>query len=281
MVLLKYFCAILYMYIVTGCTQPEVKSLILEKYIKENQNINTLDEYSYILTKRQSNAFKKKILDNNNSIYALMLHDNILYMRVSIFHVNMFHKFKRIIQNYNAKRIILDLRNNHGGILDEAIKLSNAFLSKGLIVSVQSRENVKKYIADKKSTITDAKLVILVNKESASASEIVAGSLQLNHRAIIIGERTFGKGKIQEVVETQDGKLFKYTVEEYTLLNGEKVDKKGIDPHFIIKDTKLYPGRNIKISDRLYKYMKKSINTNQKGDLNLKLAVSFFHYIDR
>lgn len=130
------------------------------------------------------------------------------------------------------KGLIVDLRNNAGGLLDQAIKMSDYFINEGIIVSTIGRNKKEKDVvyARKEGTRLDIPLVVLVNEYSASASEIVAGALQDHKRAIIMGTRTFGKGSVQSVVELGDGSGLKMTIARYYTPSGKSIQAHGIDP---------------------------------------------------
>lgn len=130
------------------------------------------------------------------------------------------------------KGIVLDLRNNPGGLLDEAVKVSDAFLKDGAIVSIKGRdENVQRtYNAHKQDDDIDVPMVVLINAGSASASEIVAGALRDQKRALIIGERSFGKGSVQNIIPLADGSGLKLTVALYYTPNGSSIQAEGIVP---------------------------------------------------
>lgn len=131
------------------------------------------------------------------------------------------------------KGIILDLRNNPGGLLDQAVSVSDAFLNKGVIVSMRDRqeETAREFVAKPQDTdIIDTPLVVLVNGGSASASEIVAGALGDQKRALLVGERTFGKGSVQNIIPLSDGSGLKLTVALYYTPSGRSIQAEGIMP---------------------------------------------------
>lgn len=130
------------------------------------------------------------------------------------------------------KGIVLDLRNNPGGLLDQAVSVSDAFLPAGDIVSIKGREEnaQRTYKAKAQADDVDAPLVVLINAGSASASEIVAGALRDQKRALIIGERSFGKGSVQNIIPLADGSGLKLTVALYYTPNGSSIQAEGIAP---------------------------------------------------
>ncbi len=135
-----------------------------------------------------------------------------------------------------VKGIVLDLRNNPGGLLDQAISVSDLFVDDGLIVYTRGRGSNMKFnaAATKTGTMTDVPIALLINAGSASASEIVAGCLQDQHRAILIGERSFGKGSVQTIIPLPDGSGMKLTTAKYYTPDGRDIQAKGIDPDLTV-----------------------------------------------
>lgn len=175
------------------------------------------------------------------SVYSKMIeNENILYVRVVNFDKNIVGDVQDAITKYkSAKGIVLDLRNNPGGLLNQAVGLVDIFVDEGIIVSQKGRvesENAE-YKATKSGTNTKLPLVVLVNGGSASASEIVSGSLQDHKRAIIIGEKTFGKGSVQAVLPVVDNEAIRLTIARYYLPSGRTIQAEGVTP-----DITVYPG---------------------------------------
>jgi carboxyl-terminal processing protease len=137
-----------------------------------------------------------------------------------------------------TKGVILDLRRNPGGLLEQAVKVSDMFLKDGAIVSTLGRDPTKKEVvsASKKGKYTDFPLIILVNEFSASASEIVAGALQDHKRAVILGTKSFGKGSVQSVVKLGDGSGLKLTIARYYTPSGKSIQADGIQPDIEVED---------------------------------------------
>ena len=134
--------------------------------------------------------------------------------------------------------LVLDLRNNPGGLLDQAVKVADMFVDSGLVVYTDGRiENQKsKWSARKEGTYEGFPMVVLVNSGSASASEIVAGALQDHGRAILLGTRTFGKGSVQTILPLEDGSALRLTTARYYTPNGRSIQAKGIDPDIEVRD---------------------------------------------
>ncbi len=134
--------------------------------------------------------------------------------------------------------LVLDLRNNPGGLLEQAVKVADRFLSKGVIVSTESRgKQPEVEHAHEKDTEPGYPVVLLVNRGSASASEIVAGALQDHGRAVVAGVRTFGKGSVQTIVELDDGSALKLTVARYFTPNHRSIQERGIAPDVLVEAT--------------------------------------------
>lgn len=135
----------------------------------------------------------------------------------------------------DIKGIVLDLRNNPGGLLDQAVKVSDVFLASGEIVSMRGRgdDDSRSFKATSSKTDQDCPLVVLVNAGSASASEIVAGALQDHKRGLLVGEPTFGKGSVQNVIPMPDGSALKLTVALYYTPSGRSIQAEGIQPDFL------------------------------------------------
>ncbi len=146
------------------------------------------------------------------------------------------HKALKAAKKKDLKGLVLDLRNNPGGLVDEAVGVSDTFLSKGTIVSMRGRDaaSTREYFADAQSSDVTVPMVVLVNAGSASASEIVAGALRDHQRAFILGERTFGKGSVQNIIPLADGSGLKITVARYYTPNGSSIQAEGIRPDFEI-----------------------------------------------
>jgi len=178
------------------------------------------------------------------SVKFKLLDDNIGYIRLTSFNENssqqIKEKIKKFNKNKNLKGFILDLRNNPGGLLSQAIKISDFFLENGEIVSTKSRrasEN-RKWFA-KKGDLTNGKtLIVLINYGSASASEIVAGALKDHKRAIILGENSYGKGSVQSIIPLKNRGAIRLTIAKYYLPSGKSISKVGVTPDIeIIEDS--------------------------------------------
>ena len=176
------------------------------------------------------------------SVKADLLEKNIGYIRLTSFNENsdtqVEKQIKELEKNKNVKGYILDLRNNPGGLLSQAIKISDFFLNNGEIVSTKSRkasEN-RKWFA-KKGDLTNGKLlIVLINYGSASASEIVAGALKDHKRAILLGENSFGKGSVQSIIPLKNDGAIRLTIAKYYLPSGKSISEVGVSPDIEIAE---------------------------------------------
>src|ERR1700739_1067162 len=182
------------------------------------------------------------------SIHSHLEGDNIGYIRITTFNeqtdVGLNNAVKNLKQQAGNKLIgvVLDLRNDPGGLLDQAVAVSNAFLDKGEIVSTRGRrsEDAQRYDARAGGDITRGlPVAVLINGGSASASEIVAGALQDHHRAILLGTRSFGKGSVQTIIPLPGHGAMRLTTARYYTPSGRSIQAKGIDPDIIVEAAKI------------------------------------------
>ncbi len=166
------------------------------------------------------------------------------YIRLTNFIENSGAEMEKAVKEHvknskgTVKGIIIDLRRNPGGLLDQAIRISNLFLDKGIIVSTIGRNQKEKEVvyAKKDGAYVNFPVIVLINEYSASASEILAGALQDNKRALIMGQTSFGKGSVQSVVKLGDGSALKLTVARYYTPSGKSIQSEGIKPDVFIDD---------------------------------------------
>jgi carboxyl-terminal processing protease len=177
------------------------------------------------------------------SVKYTNLEDGFAYVKITSFIENTAKDLDKMIEEHMSKNkklegLLIDLRKNPGGLLEQAIKVSDMFLKEGAIVSTVGRNQKEKEItmATKKGKYTGFPVVILVDQYSASASEIVSGALQDNKRAMIVGEKTFGKGSVQSVIKLQDGSGLKLTVARYFTPRGISIQAEGITPDIEIEE---------------------------------------------
>ena len=176
------------------------------------------------------------------SVKADLIENNIGYIRLTSFNENSGNQIKKEIEkfekNENLKSYILDLRNNPGGLLTQAIKIADFFLDNGEIVSTKSRkvsEN-RKWFAKKGDLINGKTLLVLINYGSASASEIVAGALKDHKRAILLGESSYGKGSVQSIIPLKNDGAIRLTVAKYYLPSGKSISEVGVSPDIEIDE---------------------------------------------
>lgn len=170
------------------------------------------------------------------SVKTQSLEDGYLYLRLTGFKEsttkNMREKLDEYQKDHELKGIVLDLRNNPGGLLGQAISVTDTFIEKGTIVYIQGKSEKSRndFFASKSANEVKVPLVVLINAGSASASEIVAGALQDHKRALIVGERSFGKGSVQTIIPMTDGSAIKLTTSLYYTPKGRSIQAKGIEP---------------------------------------------------
>tara|TARA_Y100000590_G_C15714779_1_gene1011514 strand:- start:1119 stop:2252 length:1134 start_codon:yes stop_codon:yes gene_type:complete len=169
--------------------------------------------------------------------------ENVGYIRLTSFNENSSDQIKQKIKEFqkkgNIKNYILDLRNNPGGLLSQAIKISDFFLNDGEIVSTKGRKTFenRKWFARKGDIINGDTLVVLINYGSASASEIVAGALKDHKRAILIGENTYGKGSVQSIIPLKNKGAIRLTVSKYFLPSGKSISEVGVSPDIEVDES--------------------------------------------
>ena len=195
-----------------------------------------------IIRKKEPKPLKIKItrdIIKIDSVYPKKIEgaDDILYLHVASFDQKVVESVKKAITDHNnTKGIILDLRNNPGGLLDQATGLVDMFVDHGVIVSQKGRSSIEnvEYKAHKEDTDTKTPIVTLVNGGSASASEIVSGALQDFNRSVVVGEKTFGKGSVQIVMPVGKEEALKLTVARYYLPSGRTIQNEGVTPDITV-----------------------------------------------
>mgnify|MGYP001490404904 FL=1 len=176
------------------------------------------------------------------SVKSDLIDNNIGYLRLTSFNDNSSQQIKKQIkklnENKNLKAFILDLRNNPGGLLNQAIKITDFFLENGEIVSTKSRKKSenRRWFAKKGDIINGKTLLVLINYGSASASEIVAGALKDHKRAIILGESSYGKGSVQSIIPLKNKGAIRLTVAKYYLPSGKSISEVGVKPDIEVNE---------------------------------------------
>tara|TARA_X000000950_G_C13818114_1_gene620712 strand:- start:149 stop:1282 length:1134 start_codon:yes stop_codon:yes gene_type:complete len=190
---------------------------------------------------------------------------NIGYLRLKSFNENSDNQFLKSIKNFEKnskiKGYVIDLRNNPGGLLTQAINITDFFLDDGEIVSTKGRKisETRKFFARKGDEINGKPIVVLINNGSASASEIFAGALKDHKRAIILGENSYGKGSVQSIIPLKNGGGMRLTISKYYLPSGKSISEVGVTPDILVEEA----GSNFKI--------------NSKEDNQLNYAIKLFN----
>lgn len=242
-----------------------IQNIIQKKYIYPN---GKLDKYTKILDKNQSRILNEKLENkNNNSVVSLMLKDNVLYLKIKYFGRYTDHLIHRsILENETkTKGIILDLRNNSGGLLIAAITISDYFVDDNNVLKAVGRDinDTTIYKTYTQNTLSTVPIVVLVNKYTISAAEVLAGILQAHKRAILVGEKTFGKTSIQDLIFLDNGEILKLTTQKYYVLSKNGIVKKRLELDINIKNSKI--SKNIKMT-AVKKHKIINIKTKNKDD---------------
>jgi len=211
------------------------------------------------------------------SVKAKMVEPGYGYIRITSFQQNtpeeLVKALKKLEGNGTLKGLIIDLRNNPGGLLSSAIKVADEFLNKGVIVSIKGKNNKRKIVFTAKPNPKGREhhypIAILINHGSASASEIVTGALKDNHRAIVLGKKSFGKGRVQTVIPLEDGYAVKLTTAYYYTPSGVCIDKIGIKPDIVLPD----------IKENGKKELKSMFSISPEKDFQVKIALSILKEI--
>jgi carboxyl-terminal processing protease len=221
------------------------------------------------ITVRRKGLKKAKIFEITReiikikSVISKLIDNKVGYLRLRAFNQNSSDQLKKEISKIekNKKLVgyILDIRNNPGGLLTQAIEISNFFLDDGEIVSTKGRKNKenRKFFAKKGDKIKGKPLIVLINNGSASASEIVAGALQDQKRAVLLGEATFGKGSVQSIIPLKNRGALRLTVSKYYLPSGKSIADVGVIP-------------DIKVEEKGEEF---SINTTTDNQLNYAIKL--------
>jgi carboxyl-terminal processing protease len=203
--------------------------------------------------------------------YALQNYPEIEYIRISSFDKNVVSSLKKTLKDlkkYHKKGIIIDLRNNPGGLLNQAVGTLDLFIDRGVLVSQKGRVSSENrvFYAHSNGTYKNIPIVVLVNGGSASASEIVSGALQDKKRAVIVGEKTFGKGSVQAILPINKTEAVRLTVARYYLPSGRTIQAKGVTPDIIVHPAKLekIKENNLIKESELKNHLRAELNKNKK-----------------
>ena len=252
----------------------------------------TLSEAVSLMRGKVGSKIKLKVVRNENEnldieiVRAIIelksvksrIENEIGYIRVSSFNQRVDDEIKKAIKKFKSDNdqligYILDLRNNPGGLLDQAISVTDIFLEKGEIVSTRGRNDsdTNRYSAVKSDLTDGLPLVVLINQGSASASEIVAGALQDHKRAIIMGTKSFGKGSVQTILPSGENVAIKLTTAKYYTPSGKSIQQTGINPDILVEQSELKP---IATNSRQEADLKNSIKNEQINANNSEKKVS-------
>ncbi len=224
---------------ISGLTMLEVvrkirgpkNSVVVLDILRRRESSEDIENLSFSINRDEINVTPVK---------SVKLKNDILYIRVSKFLNNVTKDIKKAVKSDKGKTkgIILDLRLNPGGLLKEALQTADLFMDQGLILETRSRHQSqqKKFYATKGTLVKNTPCVILIDKGSASASEIVAGALKDNSICVVLGEKSFGKGSVQTSFELPRGDAIILTTAEYYTKSGVKIDGNGIEPTFEVKN---------------------------------------------
>ena len=216
---------------VEGKNATEVANMLKSNTVKTSKIVIKREgnEINFDVTKENITLFSvsSEMLKNNNK--------NIGYLSVSIFGQKTYSQFKDALlklESQNMDSLIIDLRGNTGGYLYTVTNMLEEFVGKdNIMYQIQSSNGIKKYKSSKE-TSRKYKIVILVDENSASASEIMAASMKENYGAILVGKTTYGKGTVQTTKNLSNGSMIKYTIEKWLTPNGKNIDKEGITPDY-------------------------------------------------
>lgn len=225
-----------------GTVGSSVVLTILKKSSDEPQDINIIRDEIEI-----------------NPVYAKLKYNSqpgpIGYIRLSQFNANATTEISQVVDSFEdegAIGYILDLRNNPGGLLQAGVEIARLWLDEGVIVYTVNRQRILGSFEAYGLAATDAPLVVLTNQGTASASEILAGALQDNGRALLVGEKTFGKGLIQSLFDLSDGSGLAVTVAKYETPNHKDINKQGIIPDVVVKQDLILPNQITTEADKQY-----------------------------
>ena len=205
-------------------------------------------------------------------VKSKMLDNEIGYLRLTQFGDNVYDDMKKSLEGLQAKgmkALVLDLRSNPGGELSQSIKIASMFIDKGRIVSTKQKAAKEKIYQREGKYFGDFPLVVLINGGSASASEIVSGALKDHKRAVLVGEKTFGKGSVQTLLPLPDGDGIKITIAKYYTPSGETIDGTGIEPDTKVEDKDYYlisDSTITNVDEKEQKESKKELIKTVKGE---------------
>lgn len=280
--------------IIIKLDKKNVKGMSLEDAVKLMRGMPKTDILLTIVRKGEDKPLKIKItrdIIKVESVRSKTLEKGFGYIRISAFQERTGSDLRKAISklkkenNKKLNGLVLDLRNNPGGLLDAAVEVSDAFLESGVVVSIKGRDksNNMTHSAKGMDLISEAPIIVLINGGSASASEIVAGALQDHKRAIIMGSLSFGKASVQTVVPLGNGSALKLTTARYYTPNGTSIQAKGITPDIVLDDVDVSKKEDNGFKQTKEKDLSRHLesgeedeedNTNVSKDLKEKLVLA-------
>ena len=211
-----------------------------------------------IIIRRDGKEMEFKVQKDNVNLLSVsseMLDGNIGYISVSIFGERTSEQFKnalRTLESQNMKSLIIDLRGNSGGYLSTVTNMLSEFLDTNTVIyQMKTREGIKKYTSINDSK-RNYKIVILVDGDSASASEIMASGMQEQYKATLVGTTTYGKGTVQETLDLSNGTLIKYTIQEWLTSNGNSINGTGVKPDIEVELSEEYKNSSTRENDNQF-----------------------------
>lgn len=234
--------------LVNGKSVTEVSNLLKSDKVKE----------SIIIVKRENNELTFNVTKANITLFSVsseiinLTNKKIGYINVSIFGQKTYSQFKTALsnlENQNMESLIIDLRGNTGGYLYTVTNMLNEFIDKNKVMyQIQTSNGIKKYKSENPKMKT-YKVIIMIDENSASASEIMASSMKESYGAILVGKKSYGKGTVQITQNLSNGSMIKYTIEKWLTPNGNNIDKEGIKPDYEVDLDKIYNDNPIKEND--------------------------------
>lgn len=209
------------------------------------------------------------------SVSSELINEQVGYIRLTSFQDTSGAEMRDVLQNWQGlplQGLVLDLRNNPGGLLEQAIEIADLFLDRGRIVSTEGRffDANSDYFASPETLIAELPILVLINKGSASAAEVLAGALQDNQRATLMGQQSFGKGTVQSLIPTlYSGNAVKLTIARYTTPKGKDIHATGIQPDI------LFPTEGVTDQDNVHIIGKQEADAGSKQDTDLQTAISW------
>ncbi len=247
----------------------QVLGLTLSEAVEKMRGPVGTDINITILRETEPEPLKVTITRDLIKIQSVRFHeeDDIGYVRITSFSEQTYKGLEDAVVDLKKKipdmqGLVLDLRNNPGGLLDQAIAVADGFLDHGEVVSTRERDpnNTRRYSAKPGELVPGLPIVVLINNGSASASEIVAGALQDHKRAVVMGTKSFGKGSVQTVIPLKDHGAMRLTTSRYYTPSGRSIQAKGIEPNIIVEQAKISP---VEAADRKEADLRGSLKNEQ------------------